>query len=98
MLSTKVRERKRQDLAYLIVRRTRNADAPGLRQCLQPRRNVHAIAEKVTSAHHYVSDVHANAEIDAAVKCETGVRLDQGVLRLHRALHGVHSTAKLGKH
>ena len=97
LLNTKVREGHRQDLAHLIVRRTGDTNATRFRQCLQPRRNVHAIAKQVPGADHHVTDVHANAEVDAAVRRETGVRFGQGGLRIHRALHRIHGASKLGK-
>jgi hypothetical protein len=41
--------------------------------------------------------VHANAEADAAIRCESGVRFAQCSLRIHSALHGLYGTAKLRK-
>ena len=69
----------------------------GVRQCLKPRRDVHTVAEEVPSAYHYVADVDTDAEIDAPVRRDTCVRLGQGGLRLHRALHGLHGASKLRK-
>src|SRR5262249_43085488 len=46
---------------------------------------------------HYVANVDANAEADAAIRCETGVRFGQSGLRLHRALHRVHRASELRK-
>jgi hypothetical protein len=37
---------------------------------LEPRGNVHTVAEEVPSAHHYVADVNPDAEIDVAVGCD----------------------------
>ena len=36
-------------------------------------------------------------KLDAAIRWETGVRFGQSGLRLHRALHGVHSASELRK-
>jgi hypothetical protein len=47
-LSTKVRKGDRQDLAYLIVRRTGDTHASWLRNALQSCGNVHTVAEQVT--------------------------------------------------
>src|SRR6516225_2348349 len=41
--------------------------------------------------------MHANTEANAPVRYETGVRLGQGSLRLHRTLYRFHSTPKLSK-
>jgi len=38
-----------------------------------------------------------DAEVYAAIRCETGVRFGQSGLRIHRALHGVHGAPKLRK-
>ena len=38
-----------------------------------------------------------DAEAYAAIRCETGVRLGQGGLCLHRALHSVYGAAELRK-
>src|SRR6202007_2929997 len=87
----------RQDLVYLIVRRPGDADASWLRQCLQTRRDIHAVAKEVPSAHHHVADVDTNAETNAAIWCKTGVRFGQGGLCIHRALHGLNGATKLRK-
>src|SRR5262245_34373370 len=39
----------------------------------------------------------ADAEADAAIRCETGVRFGQSSLRLHGALHGIYGAPELGK-
>jgi hypothetical protein len=41
--------------------------------------------------------VDTNAEADAAVRRDTGVRLGQRCLRLHRALHGFNGAPELRK-
>ena len=69
--------------------------APAL--CLQTCRYVHSVAEKVSSTHHYIADMHTNAEADAVVRCETGVRFGQGFLRTNCALYGVSSAPELRK-
>src|ERR1700751_3728466 len=74
LLNTKVRKGHRQDLAYLIVRGPRDAHGSRLRQCLQPRSYVHTVAEEVPSAHHHVTDMDTDAEANAMIRCETGVR------------------------
>src|SRR5262249_16884232 len=97
LLSTKVHKGNRQDLAYLVVRRSRDTHATRLRNRLQPRGNVHTITEEVSTAYHHVTDVDTDAEAYPAIRCETGVRFKQGGLRLNGALHGVHGTSELRK-
>jgi hypothetical protein len=64
---------------------------------LQPRRNVHTVAEEVSSAHHYVTDVDTNTEADVMVGCDPRVSFGQGSLRVHRALYGVNGAPELRK-
>jgi hypothetical protein len=64
---------------------------------LKPRGNVHTVAEEVPSAYHYVTDVDTDAEIDALVSGEAGVRFSESSLRIHSALHRVNRTSELGK-
>src|SRR6516162_5992248 len=95
LLNTKVHKGHRQDLAYLIVRRAGDTHGPGFRDCLQPRRYVHSVTKQVSSPNHHVADMHTNAEADAAVGCETGVRTGQGSLRIHGALYRVNGASEL---
>src|SRR6476660_6631707 len=71
-LSTKVLEGHRQDLAHLIVRRTGNAYCPRFCECLQPSRNVHAVAKQVARPDHHVADVNTDPKVDTAVLRKTG--------------------------
>jgi hypothetical protein len=49
---------------------TGNAHGSGLRNGLQPRGNVHAVAEEVSSAYHYVAYVDTDAKANAALRRE----------------------------
>jgi hypothetical protein len=64
---------------------------------LKPRGYIYPVAEQVSSAHHHVADVHANAKADAAIRCETGVHFGQSSLRFYRALHRLHGASELRK-
>jgi hypothetical protein len=64
---------------------------------LQPCRYVHSVAKQVTCADHYVADVDTDAEADAAIRCETGVRFGQSSLCGHPALHGINGASELRK-
>jgi hypothetical protein len=50
---------------------------------------VYSVAKQVPSADQHVADVNPDAEADAAIRCETCVRLGQSSLGLYRALHSV---------
>jgi hypothetical protein len=64
---------------------------------LEPRGNVHTVAEEVPSAHHYVADVNPDAEIDALVGRDACIRLGPNSLRVHCALHGINGAPELRK-
>jgi hypothetical protein len=64
---------------------------------LQPRGNVHTITEQVPSANHHVTDVDINAETDAPVNGEAGVRFSESTLRFHSSLYRVNSASKFGE-
>ena len=74
-----------------------DTDGPGVRQCLQPRGYVHSVTKQVPGAHHHVTDVHVDAEVDVPVCRQTRVRFGQRSLRFHRALDGINGTSKLRK-
>ena len=92
-----ISEHDRQYLPDLIVSRTRDTNAPRPRQGLQSRGNVHTVAEQITGAYHHVTDMDANAEIDAFLWWQAGVSFGQDGLHFHCALHRVNGTAKLRK-
>jgi hypothetical protein len=98
LLCAEVGERNRQNLPDLSVCLTGNTNAPRPRQALQPRCNVHPVPEQITPAHHHVTDVDADAEVDALVCRKRCVGLGQRRLRLYRALHGIDGAAELSKH
>ena len=58
---------KRQLVADVVAHAARDADAAGLRQRLQPRRDVDAVAEDVAVLDHHVADIDADAERHALV-------------------------------
>src|SRR3974390_2106930 len=51
----------------------------------------------VACAHHHVTDVDTNAEVDVPVCRETGVRFSESSLRVHRTLYGVYHAPELRK-
>ena len=82
----------------LPVRVIRNANASGLRQSLQTRCHVHAIAENVTSIDDDVADIDAHAELDALIIWHPGIALDNPALDIECATHCVHYATKLSQH
>src|SRR5207302_147197 len=95
LLSTKVHKGHRNDLTHLVERSPGDTHASGLRNRLQPRGNVHTLAEEVPGADHHVPNVDTHAEVDLPVRRDTCVRLGQSALSLHCALHGICGTPEL---
>ena len=82
----------------LPVRVIRDANAAGLRQSLQTRRHIHAVAENVTSIDDDVADIDAHAELDALLIWHPGIALGHPALDIKSAAHCVHYAAKLSQH
>ena len=82
----------------LPVRVIRDAYATGLRQSLQTRCHIHAIAENITSIDDDVADIDAHAELDALLIWHPGIALGHPALDIKSAAHCVHYAAKLSQH
>src|SRR5216684_1084515 len=76
----------------LPVRVIGDANATGLRQSLQTRCHIHAIAENVTSIDDDVADINANPELDALLIWYLGIALGHPALDIKSAAHCVHTT------
>ena len=71
-------------------------DRAGFGDSLQPRGNIHAVAQQVAIAFlDDVPEVDADAEVDPPVLRQAGVALDHRVLDLDSAAHRVDDAAKL---
>jgi hypothetical protein len=82
----------------LPVRVIRDAYATGLRQSLQTRRHIHAVAENVTSIDDDITDIDADAELDALLIRHPGIALGHPALDIKSAAHCVHYAAKFSQH
>jgi len=82
----------------LPVRVIREAYATGLRQPLQTRCHIHAIAEDVTSIDDDVADIDADPELNALLVWHLGIALGHPALDIKSAAHCVHYAAKLSQH
>jgi hypothetical protein len=81
----------------LPVRVIGDANATGLRQPLQTRCHIHAVAENVTSIDYDVADIDANPELDALLNWHLCIALGHPALDIKRAAHCVHYAAKLSQ-
>jgi hypothetical protein len=82
----------------LPVRVIGDANATWLRQSLQTRRHIHAVAENVTSIDDDVADIDAHAELDAILIWHLRIALGHSALDIKSAAHCVHYAAKLSQH
>jgi hypothetical protein len=81
----------------MLAHRARDADAAGLGQRLQPRRDVHRVAEEVAVPCHHVAEVEADAELHAAVGRRVGIFRRHRLLDRERAGETVGDAGKLGE-
>ena len=81
----------------LPVRVIGDANATGLRQSLQTRCHIHAVAENVTSIDDDVADIDAHAELDALLIWHLGIALGHPALDIKSAAHCLHYAAKLSQ-
>ena len=72
------------------------ADRARLRNAFEPRGDVDPVAHQIAVALlDDVAEMDADAELDAALRRQAGVALDEAVLHLDRAAHGVDHAAEL---
>ena len=71
-------------------------DRAGLGDAFQPRGDIDAVAHQIAvGLLDDVAEMDADAELDAALGRQAGVALDEAVLHLDRAAHGVDHAAEL---
>ena len=71
---------------------------PGSARPSRSSRDVHAIAEQVTSPDHHIADVDADAELKAAILRHPGVRLCELLLNGYSALNRIDRARELCEH
>jgi hypothetical protein len=72
----------------LVAYYSRDADASGLLQCFQPRRDIDPVAENVVMFRDHVPEIDSDAEPDAAALGHVRLAVDHPALDLHSASHG----------
>lgn len=79
----------------MVADGTGDADAAGFGQRLQPRRDIHPIAEDVTAIGDHVAEIDPDAEHDASLRARIAVALDHAALPLDGAAHGIDDAGEL---
>jgi hypothetical protein len=74
------------------------ADTAGLRNPLQPRSNIDAIAEDIVVIDDDIADVNADPELDSIFMWHVGILSDYVALNLDRASRRVHGACELNQH
>ena len=80
---------------HLIKGLLRNANAPGLRQLLQAGRDVDAFALAVVAVDNHITEIDADAHVDAPFVGDAGVSFGHAALNDHRALDRIDDAGEL---
>ena len=88
-------ERQAQFAAQLIVGRAGEQHAARIAELLQPRGDVDSVAEQIVAFHHHVAEIDADAEDDAALGRNFGLRRRDLLLQRHGTRYRVHHRAEL---
>src|SRR5215468_9637248 len=76
---------------------SRDADAAGVGQLLQARRDVNGVAVAVAVLDNHIADVQADSDVDALVDWKRAVPLGHAALEDGGALHGIHYARELSE-
>ena len=91
----KVADHEIETALDLSVSVLRQADRSGLRDSLETRGDIDAVAHQVSVAlFDHVAEMNADPELDAALGRQAGVALHESMLQLDRAAYGVDHAAK----
>ena len=87
-----------EPVADLIAHGARDADAAGLGEHLETRRDVDAIAEDIVVLDDHVAEIDADAELDPPRRRHIGIAPRHPPLDLGSARHRVNDAAELHQH
>ncbi len=93
-----IRERDRQPVADGRPHGLRNADSPGLREVLDARGSVDAVAIDVAAVLDHVAEIHADSKFDLARRARIRVADRELGLNLQRALQRVERGVESREH
>ena len=97
-LFTEVIEGVGEPVADMIAHRARDAKAAGLRQRLQPRRNIDAVAVDVAAVGDHVAEIDPDAKGNAFVLGHLRVAVRHRPLDLGGAAHRIDDARKFHQH
>src|SRR5215831_16536629 len=82
-------------VAYLIMHDARHHDPAGIRQRLEPRGHVDAVAKNVVAIDDDVTDIYTDAEPDATLGRHVGVTLGHATLDVDAAANRIDDADEL---
>jgi len=85
-------------VANLVAHHPRDADAPGLGQCLQPGSDIDPVAEDVVAVDDHVAEIDADPECDALVLGYVGLTVDHCPLHLDSATDRIDDAREVDQH
>jgi len=88
---------QRELVPYLFVDGARDANAAGVGETLQPRRDVDPVTVDLIALDHHVAEVDADAELHPALRRQLRVFSAERGLNIHRAVHRLDHAGELGQ-
>ncbi len=82
----------------LVEHRLREADVARFGTRLEPRRDIHTVAEQVIALDHHIIKVHANAKLHPAIFGQVAVTILELPLDFYGATHRLDRAGELGDH
>ena len=88
---------ERELVPYLFVHRARDANAAGVGETLQPRRDVDPVTVDLIALDHHVAEVDADAKLHPALRRQLRVLSLERGLNIDRAIHRLDHAGELGQ-
>ena len=89
---------ERELVPNLFVNGPRDADAAGVGETFQPRRDIDSVAVDLVAFDHHIAEVDADAEVHPARRRQPGVLNLERALNIHRAIDRIDHAGELGKY
>ena len=89
---------ERELVPNLFVNGPRDADAAGVGETFQPRRDIDSVAVDLVAFDHHIAEVDADAEVHPPRRRQPGVLNLERALNIHRAIDRIDHAGELGKY
>src|SRR6266481_2547460 len=94
LLLAQILEDKGQPVAHVIMDRVGDEHSAGIGQGFDPRRDVDAVAIEIVALDDHVTEIDADAQLDAVVRRDIRVPLGHRLLDLDRTAHRIDHAGK----